>query len=268
MTQARAHLRCESRRRAHGVRGEVRLWPFTEDPLAVIDYGPLSTKDGARQFEVVRARIAKDHLVAASRASPRARMPSASMASSSYIDRDKLPETEEGEYYHADLIGLTRARPAGEPRSARCLRSIISARATLSRSLRRKGRRWLLPFTNAVVPTVDLASGRGDRAAGNRRRFSAGHGYLNRGPEPCGARPSSRCFPRCFPARSASALRGARSHPACGRLKRATSAHAATDKHRSVDDTPAGGGPGMVLRADVLAAAIDAAEIALPVRVC
>src|SRR5450759_4184321 len=36
----------------------------------------------------------------------------------------------------------------------------------------------------------------------------------------------------------------------------------ATDRHRSVDDTPAGGGPGMVLRADVLAAAIDAAAIA------
>ena len=36
----------------------------------------------------------------------------------------------------------------------------------------------------------------------------------------------------------------------------------ATDRHRSVDDTPAGGGPGMVLRADVLAAAIDAADIA------
>jgi tRNA (guanine37-N1)-methyltransferase len=35
---------------------------------------------------------------------------------------------------------------------------------------------------------------------------------------------------------------------------------AATDRHRSVDDTPAGGGPGMVLRADVLAAAIDAAD--------
>ena len=32
-------------------------------------------------------------------------------------------------------------------------------------------------------------------------------------------------------------------------------------KHRSVDDTPAGGGPGMVLRADVLAAAIDAADV-------
>src|SRR6266700_5766321 len=32
----------------------------------------------------------------------------------------------------------------------------------------------------------------------------------------------------------------------------------ASDKHRSVDDTPAGGGPGMVMRADVLARAVDA----------
>jgi tRNA (guanine37-N1)-methyltransferase len=31
----------------------------------------------------------------------------------------------------------------------------------------------------------------------------------------------------------------------------------ATDRHRSVDDTPAGGGPGMVMKPDVVAAAID-----------
>jgi tRNA (guanine37-N1)-methyltransferase len=39
----------------------------------------------------------------------------------------------------------------------------------------------------------------------------------------------------------------------------------ATDKHKSVDDTPAGGGVGMVLRADVLAAAVDSAPINLPI---
>jgi len=38
----------------------------------------------------------------------------------------------------------------------------------------------------------------------------------------------------------------------------------ATDRHRSVDDTPAGGGPGMVMRADILAAAIDGARIRHP----
>jgi tRNA (guanine37-N1)-methyltransferase len=36
----------------------------------------------------------------------------------------------------------------------------------------------------------------------------------------------------------------------------------ATDKHRTVDDTPAGGGPGMVMKADVLARALDAASSA------
>ena len=38
----------------------------------------------------------------------------------------------------------------------------------------------------------------------------------------------------------------------------------ATDKHRTVDDTPAGGGAGMVLRADILAAAVDYASAAQP----
>ncbi|HYJ52520.1 MAG TPA: tRNA (guanosine(37)-N1)-methyltransferase TrmD [Allosphingosinicella sp.] len=41
----------------------------------------------------------------------------------------------------------------------------------------------------------------------------------------------------------------------------------ATDKHRSVDDTPAGGGAGMVMRADVLAAALDSVADARPMLV-
>ena len=36
----------------------------TEDPLAVTRYGPLSTRDGTRRFEVAQAREAKGHLVA------------------------------------------------------------------------------------------------------------------------------------------------------------------------------------------------------------
>ena len=49
---------------AHGVRGQVKLWTFTEDPLAVKHYGPLASKDGVRQFEVTHAREAKGHLIA------------------------------------------------------------------------------------------------------------------------------------------------------------------------------------------------------------
>ena len=39
----------------------------------------------------------------------------------------------------------------------------------------------------------------------------------------------------------------------------------ATDRHRTVDDTPAGGGAGMVLKADVLAAAVDSVDAARPI---
>src|SRR5690349_7856287 len=43
----------------HGVKGEVKLWSFTEDPLAVTDYAPLQSGDG-RVFEIESLRPAKD----------------------------------------------------------------------------------------------------------------------------------------------------------------------------------------------------------------
>ena len=43
---------------AHGVRGEVKLWSFTENPAAVADYGPLETQNGVRRFEIECSRRA------------------------------------------------------------------------------------------------------------------------------------------------------------------------------------------------------------------
>ena len=69
-------------------------------------------------------------------------------------------------------------------------------------------------------------------------------------------------FPEMFPGPLGVSLAGRALASGVWSLEARDIGNAATDKHRSVDDTPAGGGPGMVLRADVLAAAIDAAEIA------
>jgi 16S rRNA processing protein RimM len=49
---------------AHGIRGEVRLRSFTENPAAVADYGPLESEDGARRFTIEALRPTKDHFVA------------------------------------------------------------------------------------------------------------------------------------------------------------------------------------------------------------
>ncbi|WP_315777295.1 MULTISPECIES: tRNA (guanosine(37)-N1)-methyltransferase TrmD [unclassified Bradyrhizobium] len=69
-------------------------------------------------------------------------------------------------------------------------------------------------------------------------------------------------FPEMFPGPLGVSLAGRALASGIWALEARDIRASATDKHRSVDDTPAGGGPGMVLRADVLAAAIDAAAIA------
>jgi tRNA (guanine37-N1)-methyltransferase len=68
-------------------------------------------------------------------------------------------------------------------------------------------------------------------------------------------------FPEMFPGPLGVSLAGKALASGLWVLETRDIRDSATDRHRSVDDTPAGGGPGMVLRADVLATAIDAADI-------
>jgi 16S rRNA processing protein RimM len=144
---------------AHGVRGQVRLWTFTEDPLAVKEYGPLSTKDGSRQFEVTHVREAKDHLVATLKGIATRNDAERLNGIELYIAREKLPPTDEDEYYHADLIGLAAITTADDA-LGRVVAIHNFGAGDIIEIAQPQGPTLLLPFTNAVVPTVDLAGGR------------------------------------------------------------------------------------------------------------
>ena len=144
---------------AHGVRGAVKLWTFTGDPLAVTSYGPLLTKDGARQFEVTHAREAKGHLVATLKGIATREDAERLNGIELYIARDKLPATDENEYYHADLIGLAAVTVENEP-LGRVVAIHNFGAGDIIEIAPVHGATMLLPFTNTVVPTVDLAGGR------------------------------------------------------------------------------------------------------------
>ena len=144
---------------AHGVRGAVKLWTFTQDPLAVTRYGLLTTKDGARQFEVASARQAGDHLVATLKGITSRDEAERLNGLELYVAREKLPATEEDEYYHADLIGLAAVTAAGAP-LGRVVAIHNFGAGDIIEIAPPDGATLLLPFTNAVVPTVDLAGGR------------------------------------------------------------------------------------------------------------
>ena len=143
---------------AHGVRGAVKLWTFTEDPLAVKAYGPLLTKDGARSFEVATAREAKGHLVATLKGIATREDAERLNGLELYVAREKLPATEQDEYYHADLIGLAAVNAASEP-IGRVTAIHNFGAGDIIEIAPAHGATMLLPFTNAVVPSVDLAAG-------------------------------------------------------------------------------------------------------------
>ena len=144
---------------AHGVRGALKLWTFTEDPLAVKAYGPLVTKDGARQFEVTSAREAKGHLVATLKGVATREEAERLNGIELYVAREKLPDTDEDEYYHADLIGLAAVNAANEP-LGRVIAIHNFGAGDIIEIAPPSGSTLLLPFTNAVVPMVDLPGGR------------------------------------------------------------------------------------------------------------
>jgi 16S rRNA processing protein RimM len=144
---------------AHGVRGAVKLWTFTEDPFAVTRYGPLSTKDGARHVEVAHAREANGFLVATLKGVTTRNEAERLNGLELYVAREHLPATDDDEYYHADLIGLAAVTTAGQ-----ALGKVIAIHnfgaGDIIEIAPPGGSTILLPFTNAVVPTVDLKGGR------------------------------------------------------------------------------------------------------------
>jgi 16S rRNA processing protein RimM len=143
----------------HGIRGAVKLWTFTEDPLAVMSYGQLRTKDGGRTFEVVTAREGKGHLVATFKGVSSREDVERLNGVELYIPRDRLPETDDDEYYHADLIGLAAVTTADAP-LGRVIAIHDFGAGTIIEIAPPEGNTLMLPFTNAVVPTVDLKAGK------------------------------------------------------------------------------------------------------------
>jgi 16S rRNA processing protein RimM len=145
---------------AHGIRGEVKLWSFTEDPLAVTDYGPLETADGARRFEIEAARPAKDHLVARLKGISDRDAASSLRNTDLYVPRDRLPPIEEADtFYHADLVGLAAVREDGTELGTVTAIHNFGA-GDLIEVAPPAGEPLLLPFTETTVPTIDLKAGR------------------------------------------------------------------------------------------------------------
>lgn len=144
---------------AHGVRGEVKLWSFTEDPAAVAHYGPLETQDGTRCFEIEALRAAKDHFVARI-AGVNDRDAAEKLRNIElYIPRARLPKIEEADtFYHADLVGLDAITPDGARVGTVHALHNFGAGDIIEIAPVEGGDPLMLPFNETTVPKIDVAA--------------------------------------------------------------------------------------------------------------
>ena len=146
---------------AHGVRGEVRLWSFTQDPQAVADYGPLESKDGARHFEIASLRAAKDHFVARLKGVDDRNAAEALRNVDLYVPRERLPSIEEDDtFYVADLIGLDAVTTDGSALGKVTAVHNFGAGDIIEIKPAAGGESLMLSFTDANVPEVNLKASR------------------------------------------------------------------------------------------------------------
>jgi 16S rRNA processing protein RimM len=141
---------------AHGVRGEVRLRTFTEDPLSVARYGALETEDG-RRFEIEAVRPAKDMLVARLKGVSDRAAAEALRNLQLFVARAKLPDPADDEFYVADLIGLAAETPGGAAFGTVKAVHNFGAGDLIEIEPAGGGATVMLPFTEVTVPAIDIA---------------------------------------------------------------------------------------------------------------
>ena len=142
---------------AHGVRGDVLVKTFTDEPASISQYGALTDADGGRPLELVVRRVTAKGLIVAVRGVEDRTAAETLRGAELWVDREQLPCAEEGEFYYVDLVGLEAVDEAGATFGRIANVVNYGAGDLLEIVLLDGGKRELVPFKLEYVPEVDLA---------------------------------------------------------------------------------------------------------------
>lgn len=144
---------------AHGIRGEVMIRTFTGAPQDIAAYGPLSNADETRSFRLTVVRVTEKGVVARITGVTDRTQAETLRGTELYVERHLLPAAADGEFYYADLIGMTAADAEG-----RVVGEVIAVQNfgggdMLEIRLAASGKTEFVAFTDDFVPAVDVARG-------------------------------------------------------------------------------------------------------------
>jgi len=145
---------------AFGVKGDVRIHAYGGDPMALLGYGAMLRADGSLALTLLSGRAAKGELIARARELTSKEATDALRGLELYVPRAALPPAEEDEFYLDDLIGLRAEAPDGTALGRVLNVHDFGAGDLLEIAPEGGGPSWLIAFTKANVPQVDVPGGR------------------------------------------------------------------------------------------------------------
>lgn len=141
-----------------GVRGEVRVKSYTQEPKAIARYGALTDSAGKRSFVFAAARPLKDDMLVVRLKDVATREAAQALTGVElFARRGQLPPPGEGEFYHDDLIGLAAVTPEGEALGQIVGLRNFGAGDILEIAPTGGGESLMLPFKKTVALEIDFA---------------------------------------------------------------------------------------------------------------
>ena len=143
---------------AHGVRGDVRVKSFTEDPEALFSYGPLLSSKGEIVLEVKSHKPAKTHFIVTPKTRRQKEEWDDLKGTQLHVPRESLPEAGDDEFYIEDLVGLKAVDLQDVELGA--VKAVFDHGAgDLLEILTVEDEIVLVPFTLEDVPALDISAG-------------------------------------------------------------------------------------------------------------
>ncbi|MBM3569179.1 MAG: 16S rRNA processing protein RimM [Alphaproteobacteria bacterium] len=143
---------------AHGVRGLVKVKPFTQRPEDIAAYGPVSDQGGRRQWKLAVEGVHKDSVLTRFEGVADRDAAQRLKGTRLYVPRSALPAAAEDEFYLADLVGLELSDASGRALGTVQAVHDFGAGPLVEMSPTGGGESLMLPFTVAVFPRIDLAA--------------------------------------------------------------------------------------------------------------
>lgn len=143
----------------HGVRGEVKVFPTTDNPLRYkkLKEVLLDTKEGYRKLEIASTRFFKNLVIVKFKGIDNINDIEKYKGHDLYVTRENAVPLEEGEYYLADIIDATVVTEEGETFGR--LKDVLETGANLVFVVDHEGKEVLLPVIPDCVKEVNATDG-------------------------------------------------------------------------------------------------------------